>query len=245
MNIWIACVLAENAKLKRTLARGLVIAVPMFSLLMSLLMLVNLDTVASAKSIPLWQAYMEALLRIWASFPLPLMATLQAVLIAQLEHANRQCKYLLAMPVPRASLYVAKSVNLFGLMLQAHLVLWLLALAVCAGFGLAPGTMIQASGFMAHQLSATLLAASVLTAIQLLVAIHLQSLVGSICVGLVATLVALFGAGTLGTAAGYFPWSMPQHALQPVSAAWLIGALLTAVLITALGARSMRQMQVQ
>ncbi len=244
MSTLIACVLAEHAKLKRTLARGLAIAAPVCAVLLSLFVLANLDALAASKGMPRWQAYLDTLLRIWASFLLPIMATLQAVLIAQLEHANRQWKYLLALPVSRGSLYVAKSVNLFGLLLLAHVVLWTLALAVCATFGLAPGALGEAGAFLGRQLGATFAAALALAAVQLLVSIRLESFVGAIGVGLVATLVALLGAGTMGQAAGYFPWSMPIHALQPISTAWLAGAVLAAVLVTALGAQVLRRMQV-
>ncbi len=245
MNPMIACVLAEHAKLKRTLGPALAIAAPACAVLLSLFVLANLDALAASKGMPRWQAYLDTLLRIWASFLLPIMATLQAVLIAQLEHANRQWKYLLALPVSRTGLYAAKSVNLFGLLLLAHVVLGLFALAACVAFGLVPGVLGEAAAFLGRQLGATFAAALVLASVQLLVSIRLESFVGAIGVGLVATLVALLGAGTMGQAAGYFPWSMPIHALQPTSAAWLAGTLLAATGITALGAQVLRRMQVR
>jgi hypothetical protein len=245
MNTFIACVLAEHAKLHRTLARGLAIAAPACAVLLSLFVLANLDTLANANDMPRWQAYLDTLLRIWASFLLPIMATLQAVLIAQLEHANRQWKYLLALPVSRTSLYMAKSVNLLALLLLAHVVLCALALGACVAFGLASGALGEAAGFLARQSSATFIAAWVLAAVQLGISIRLESFVGAIGIGLVATLVALLGAGPMGKAAGYFPWSMPIHALQPISAAWLAGAVLAAVLITAVGTQLLNRMQVR
>ncbi|MDG2526273.1 ABC transporter permease [Stenotrophomonas sp. HITSZ_GD] len=244
MNRWIDCVRAEHAKLKRTFARGMAIAAPVCAVLLSLFVLANLDVLAASKGIARWEAYLDSLLRIWASFVLPIMATLQAVLIAQLEHGNRQWKYLLALPVSRASLYVAKSVNLFALLLLGHVVLWLAAMAACAAFGLAPDALGAAGGFLAGRLGGTFVAALVLAAVQLLVAVRLESFVAAIAVGLVATLVALLGASTLGHAAGYYPWSMPMHALQVPQAAWWIGVLAATVVVTALGAQWLRRMQV-
>lgn len=244
MTTLVACVLAEHAKLKRTLARGLAVAAPVCALLLSLFMISDLDTLAASKSMPRWQPYLDALLRIWASFLLPIMATLQAVLIAQLEHANRQWKYLLVLPVSRTSLYMAKSVNLLGLLLLAHIVLWVLGLGACAAFALAPGAMGEAASFLCLQLGSTFSATLALAAVQLLISIRLESFVGAISVGLVATLIAVLGAGTMGDVAGYFPWSMPFHALQPISASWLAGAVLAAALVTALGVQLLRRMQV-
>src|SRR5690606_32590119 len=161
MSPLIAYVLAEHAKLRRTLARGLAFAAPVCAVLLSLFVLADLNTLAASKALPRWQAYLDALLRIWASCLLPIMTTLQAVLIAQLEHANRQWKYLLALPVSRTSLYMAKSVNLFALLLLANLFVWLLGLAVCAAFGLASDAFGGAMGFLGRQLAATLVAALV------------------------------------------------------------------------------------
>lgn len=245
MNAWVACVLAEHAKLKRTLARGLAIAAPVCAVLLSLFMLANLDAIAASKAVPRWQAYLDPLLRMWASFLLPIMATLQAVLIAQLEYANRQWKYLLALPISRTPLYVAKSVNLFVLVLLGHVVLWFLALVTCAAFGLAQGSLDEVAWFLAGKLSATLAGALALAAVQLLVSIRMESFIGAISVGLVATMVGLLGAGTMGVAAGYFPWSMPLHALQQSFAVWHATAVIAALLVTALGARVLRGMQVR
>lgn len=245
MNIWVACVCAEYAKLKRTLARGLAIAAPVCAVLLSLFVLANLDAIAASKAVPRWQAYLDPLLRMWAGFLLPIMVTLQAVLIAQLEHANRQWKYLLALPISRTSLYAAKSVNLFWLVLLGHVALWFLALVACAAFGLAQGALDEVSWFLAGKLSATLVGGLVLAAVQLLLSIRMDSYIGAIGVGLVATMVALFGAGAMGKAAGYFPWSMPLHALQQSFGVWHVSAVLAALLVTALGARVLRGMQVR
>lgn len=245
MNSWIACALAEHAKLKRTLARGLSFAVPLCALLLSLFVLGNLESVAAAKDLPLWQTYLDSLLRIWASFLLPFMVTLQAVLLAQLEHANRQWKYLLALPVPRASLYIAKTVNLFALVVLAHVLLWLMAMVTCVMAGMAEGSFSEITSFLTRHLAATCAATLVLAAVQLLVAIVIESFVAAISIGLLATLVALLGANTMGSAADYFPWSMPLRALGQPTTVWMLAVLLAAAGVSWLGTLTLQRMQVR
>lgn len=245
MNTWIACILAEHAKLRRTLARGLSFAAPLCAVLLSLFVLGNLESLTAAKGLPPWRGYLDSLLRIWASFLLPMMATLQAVLLAQLEHANRQWKYLLALPVSRSSLYLAKAVNLFALVVLAHVLLWLMATATCVVAGLVDGSVGETAVFLARQLAATCAATLVLAGVQLLVAIKIESFVAAISIGLVATLVALLGASAMGTTAGYFPWSMPLWALQQPSATWMLDVLLAAAGVSWLGTLALRRMQVR
>ena len=245
MNTWIACVLSEHAKLRRTLARGLSVTAPLCALLLSLFVLGDVELLAVDRGVPPWRAYLDSLLRIWASVLLPIMATLQAVLLAQLEHGNRQWKYLLTLPVPRATLYLGKTLNLFVLVALAHALLLPMAMASCVVTGLAEGNIGGMTMFLVQQLAASCAAAWMLAAVQLLIAIMIESFVAAISIGLLATLVALLGASAMGSISGYYPWSMPLHALKHPGAAWWIGVLFATACIGWLGMVVLQRMQVR
>jgi len=248
MNLLLAAVLAEHAKLKRTLARASAVAAPFCALILSLFVLGNLDALAAGGHIARWQAYVEALLRIWAAFLLPLMVTVQAVLIAQLEHGNRQWKYLLTLPVPREWLYLAKAINLGGLVVMAHAVLWAMGAIACVTAGLAgptSGTLWPMLGELAGGLLATCAASMLLAAIQLAVAMALESFIAAISIGLVATLASIVAGPALGAKARWFPWSMPLKALDPSSLVWWSCLGTATAIAVAVGAWRLRRAQVR
>lgn len=248
MNLLLAAILAEHAKLRRTLARASALAAPFIALMLSLFVLGNLDALAAASHAAPWQAYVDALLRIWAGFLLPLMATLQAVLLAQLEHGNRQWKYLLTLPVPREYLYAGKAVNLCGLIMLGHLALWGMGATTALIAGLAgPGedTLWPLLLQLGEGLLATFLGAFLLAMLQLWLAMALESFIAAIAIGLVATLASIVAAPTLGAAARWFPWSMPLKALDSPSAGWWVAVLAAGTAVWVAGAWRMRRMQVR
>ena len=154
---------------------------------------------------------------LWAILFLPLYAALQSTLLAQLEHANQQWKYLYTLPVPRFAFFAAKWSMLILVMAATHLLLvvetiagglLLQALQPVWGFD-APipwGAFLQ--GWAALTLSSVLI-----STIQLLISLWWKSFIPSLGLGLVAAMSNIF---ILSSDAyhGYDPYLFPILALR-------------------------------
>ncbi len=70
---------------------------------------------ASGASLQAWPFYFFAGFTAWATFMLPLTATIIATLVAQLEHGPKTWAHLLALPVPKWRLFAAKAIVTLGL----------------------------------------------------------------------------------------------------------------------------------
>ena len=70
---------------------------------------------ASGANLQVWPLYLFAGITAWATFMMPLTATIIATLVAQLEHGPKTWAHLLALPVPKWRLFAAKTVVTFGL----------------------------------------------------------------------------------------------------------------------------------
>ena len=101
---------AEALKMKRTIALKMVLIAPVAVGLLILF-------VASQAPFSMlrrngaggeWMELVRLNLLVWALLMLPLFITLETALVAGLDHAENQWKNLLARPVPRWTLYVAK-----------------------------------------------------------------------------------------------------------------------------------------
>lgn len=245
MNIWFASCVAEHLKLRRTLSRSLTALAPVCAFLLSLFIVSDLGSLAEAKGVEPGIAYIDSSLRIWCIFFLPLMITLQAVLIAQLEHSNQKWKHVLSLPIPRAAVYWGKIANLFLLLAESHfLILVLLGLFVASGY-LASSIVWVNVAYAANKLFLITIAALPLLTLQLMISIRLESLIASISLGIVATIFALVAGAPLGPAKAYFPWSMPTWALEGASQLWFWCAAFAALLIGAAGAATLRRLQVR
>src|SRR5205823_6399623 len=67
--------------------------------------------------------YAQFILTIWTIILFPLYGALAAALLAGIEHQNQTWKHLLALPVSRSTVFVAKWAAGFGLLLLSSLVL--------------------------------------------------------------------------------------------------------------------------
>src|SRR5262249_490281 len=70
-----------------------------------------------------WLTLARIMMSLWTLLVLPLYIALQTALIAALEHADNQWKLLLARPVPRWTIYVAKLAVAVGFLLLSSLIL--------------------------------------------------------------------------------------------------------------------------
>lgn len=214
MNLVFRGIRAEGLKLKNTLAlRMAVIAPGLVVALMSLqLMVMDHSKRTPAPAEQAWLTYAEGVIGLWTFLMLPLYITLQASLLAGLEHQNRQWKYLFALPIPRHSHFTSKALVLMLMVLLATLSLivlipfggWLLG-AVQPNAGLTGWPPLWA---IAKPALATVPACLLMAMIQTSVALRWSSFTVAVSTGMSAT-VAGFLIGQSERFGHWYPWSMP------------------------------------
>lgn len=116
----------EIFKLRRTLALGASIVVPVLVIAMTTAM--NLSRAARTRFDPDqpngWDSLMlDLVLFLWCLVALPLFVSLETALLAELEHREDSWKHLFALPLQRWTIYVAKLLIAFCLVGISSLVL--------------------------------------------------------------------------------------------------------------------------
>ncbi len=209
---------AELLKLKGTLALWMCLVAPLTVVALNVLQLVVSDL--SKRPVPAadeaWQRFAQGQMGMWAFLMLPLFITLQASLLAGLEHGNRQWKHLLALPTPRYAHYLSKLFGLVGMLVLATVVLALLipmgglllsAIKPQSGIdGTIPWTLIF------ETLGAMTITALLIAALHTWIAIRWRSFTISVATGMVAT-VASFLMSQSERFGHWFPWSMPVQVM--------------------------------
>lgn len=120
MSNWIRALDAERLKLRRTLALTLAFVVPLSIVALQVAVLLDrgptdglyMDAGESA-----WQAFIRQNMNWWSLLMLPLFVTLEAALVASVEHSGDHWKQLFALPVSRGALYGAKQATVLALVL--------------------------------------------------------------------------------------------------------------------------------
>lgn len=220
------CVVVEFTKLRRSLALLLCAAAPLF---VATLMAIMFNR-QGGKDLA-WAMYLTGNAATWGFFMLPMSVTALTVLIAQMEHGPRFWNHLLALPVPRASLLLAKLV--VTLLLCAAMTLALVFLAPVSGWvadALTPGRSLAGSPDLpafAGLLTRMVASAWFLIALQLWAALRWRSFVPPLVLGIGGTFVAVAATGSdLGP---YFPWLIPTNALarsgEAATTALVVGVL--------------------
>jgi hypothetical protein len=209
--------LTEAAKLRRTLALWMAVLAPM--VIVGLYFLVGIAGPGPLvrPNTDSWVSLTRNTVQLWTVLMLPLFITLETSLLAGLEHSDRNWKFLLSLPIPKWTIYVAKLIVAIALVWVAHAVL-------------VAGTML--SGLALRQLSAAMklgalpiaqiawplakVSASLLLAvtIQHWVSLRWPSFVTAMGFGMCA-MVAGFVAVQSATYGPWFPWSLPLHTLMP------------------------------
>jgi ABC-2 type transport system permease protein len=128
---------AEQLKLRRTLALWMVLIAPAVVLLLTFLTVhQRAQYFGRGKEDP-WYLLVRSIFILWGFVMLPLFVTLESALLGGLEHNERQWHNLLAMPVPRWTIFVAKLLVLAGMVIAAHAML----LSGTIGMGLLLGVL--------------------------------------------------------------------------------------------------------
>lgn len=210
----------EIAKLKRTLALRMAIVSPL--VIVNLYFLIGL-----AGGGPLlrprtdaWVLLTTNTVQLWTLLMLPLFITLETSLLAGLEHSERNWKYLLSLPIPKWTVYVAKLVVAIGLVWVAHLVLiggtWASG-ALLRQFSPELKLAALPLGVMTGPMWKVSLAILSAITIQHWVSLRWSSFVGAMGFGMGA-MVAAFLAVNSADYGPWFPWSLTLHTLRPRAA---------------------------
>ena len=120
---------AEQLKLRGTLALWMCAVAPAVVVAVYVLQ-IGFTTIPASREAPppeqVWQVFVQSTLVLWSFLMLPLLVTLQAALLAGLEHQGQHWKHLLALPLPRSTHYLAKQLALVALVALSMLVLCVL-----------------------------------------------------------------------------------------------------------------------
>jgi len=233
---------AERVKLRGTLALRLCWIAPAVVVGLQVAMLLVRDL--GQQEIPApeaaWLRFAQECLGLWVFLMLPLYVTLQAALLAQLDHGERQWKHLLALPCPKWVHPAAKSIVLFGMTAASFA-------ALVALIGLGGGILSLAKpvlgigglppfSFLLERSALALVAASSMMAIQSWIALRWTSFTVAVATGMSATVVG-FLVGQSPEYRPFYPWSMTLEVLargdhDPTRAIAI--SLAGAVIVTAL-----------
>ena len=234
---------AETLKMKRTIALWMIAISP--AVVVILLFFAAYQTPFSTLNRngagSKWLPLAHLALRVWAALMMPLFIALETALVAGLDHSGNQWKILLARPVPRWTLYIAKLIVVTAM--TAAGTLTLLCGILLDGtilplvqpelhFGApVPWATIFREGACVLGLSFPALA------IQHWVSLRWRSFPVAIGTGIVALVGGLFAVAMSQQTGGwpeYFPWALPMlpFAKEPphIPTVLWIGGAITAVI---------------
>jgi len=218
MKALLRCLSAETLKLRGTLALRMCLVAPLVVVALYVLQMTFMEFDRRPPMAPAdaWEMLIKSIMGLWALLMLPLFVTLQAALLAALEHRDRHWKHLLALPLPRHAHYLSKTVALVALVALAQAIL--AALIPLGGWALSltqPKFGIAGPPPLATLLSLSLpiwAGAALMIALQLWVSIRWSSFTVAVATGMTATVMG-FLIGQSARFGPWYPWSMPVQAL--------------------------------
>lgn len=230
----IAMLHVEIRKLNGSLALLLAVLAPALPGLVAVLSLISTDRA------PQWGSIFTGfVLPIWSFFLLPMVVAAFTTLVGQIEYRARGWDHLLALPIARSRLFLAKAIVVLAVSaMMTMLVLlftWVGASIGVAISGHTPlGTLPWAK--LGRTVSLLLAGTTMLIVIQLWAALRFASFVMPLVVGIGGTLVAMAVAMTRIDQAGWFPWVLPLKILtaaDPIHYAMLggIGGLILLIVM--------------
>lgn len=226
---------AELLKLRRTMAFRMVFVTPLLVALLQFFALWR--TKKFGADFRLWETLPNNMLAIWAVFMMPLLITLETALLSGIEHGDKQWKHILALPVPRHAVYLAKFVVAQALVAASTLILCGLTVLVgLAAIRLRPE--LAHSGavpywWLAKYAALVWLAAWLIVAIHTWVSTRWPGFALALGTGIGGTFFALFAASA--SVGKYYPWLLPVNVFTEerlAAALWLgvAGGALAALL---------------
>lgn len=209
---------AESVKLRGTLALWMCLIAPTVVVALYVLQMSfsKMGDHALGDPAAAWRLFAQSCLALWAILMLPLFVTLEAALLAALEHNERLWKHLLALPVPRRVHYLAKLVALAAMVLLATGVLAVLIpigggvlMLVKPAMGLAGAPPWE---FIATRGAGLFVAALLIVALHTWISIRWRSFTVAVATGMTATVMG-FLIGQSERFGHWFPWTMPIQIL--------------------------------
>lgn len=242
MVIFLRVLATETLKVKRTLALWMVLVAPSaIALLSFLIMFFGAERLARNGG-DQWRQLTNNTIGLWTLLMLPMFVTLETSLLAGLEHTEKNWKSLLALPVPRWTIYVAKLLVVIAMLWAAHLVLfsltygsaWVLrATQPVLGLGVLPVTI------LVQPLLRISAAALFGLAIQHWVSLRWQSFPAALGFGMCVMILGFVAANSPDWGR-WVPWSMPLFTSGLNRAVGVVNplpiAVAGAVVVTTLGA---------
>lgn len=229
-------------KLKRTFALKMVVLAPLAIICLTVFMASQapFSVLRMRAAEDDWRALSKVNFQFWALLMMPLYITLQTALIAGLDHSEHHWKALLARPVPRWAIYLAKLLIVVAMAIASGVVL--LCGLLAGGAFLHQSTAELRFGFpvpyasMGKQLAEITGMAFLSLTIQHWVSLRWSSFPAAIGFGIVAMVAGFamaFAGGQFGGWPQYFPWSLPMLPLarQPHDIGTVLWAGATAGLV--------------
>ena len=213
---------AELIKLKRSLVVYFAVGVPVFVAVTHYLTNLNGRRMFGQVFELDWKQFTSSTMMTWAFFMLPLSVTVLCVLISQIEHGPKAWNYVLALPLRRWRLYLAKILVVISLTATMSALLWVLLplSGLIRDHFRTPmaGAYDWAGTF--KTLGMMYLTSFLQTAMLLWIALRFKSFVPPLAVGIGGAFVSLAvfihdmqqykQAGI----SAYFPWLIPMGVLQ-------------------------------
>ena len=217
----LAVLSVEARKLNRSLAALLAVAAPS---LIAIFLFFNM--LRGEKAMP-WEMWMQSSTGVWAFFMLPMSVTALTALVAHMEHGPRAWDHLRALPVARWKIYAAKAICVIAIVATMSLLNLALSFgAVTAAVAIKPVLAPTGALDMAAQVlmvGKVAAAGTLLTAIQLWIALRFASFVPALAVGIGGTFFSV--VATSAKQGVFFPWQMPVNMLA--TEAWRVNTALT------------------
>ncbi len=94
--------------MKRTVALRMVVLAPAIVALLVTFLLSQMPSTLLFRRGTHWMELTRMMLGLWATLVMPLFITIETALIAGLDHSENQWKNILALPIPRWTIYIAK-----------------------------------------------------------------------------------------------------------------------------------------
>lgn len=208
---------AELLKTRRTRALLIAIVTPYLVVLLPFVVALSQGgALVRRPAFSPWIWFADAAFSTWTLILFPLFLSLEAALLASMEHRSGGFKHLFVLPVRRGTVYAAKQITV-ALLTAGSLLLLVLGLVVA---GLALRSLRPGLGFEAPVPLGNLLAgaARIFAASGLVLAIHTwmslrwRSFAPVLALGILATVVTIaLNSGDV-EVWPWFPWSLPFQA---------------------------------
>ncbi len=225
-------VATEVAKLRRTLALRMAIVSPLVIVNLYFLLGIAGPGPLVRPGADSWVLLTRNTVQLWTLLMLPLFITLETSLLAGLEHTDRNWKFLLSLPIPKWTIYVAKLLVAVALVWVAHAVLiggTLLSGVLLRQFVPAMKLGALPIATIADPVWKVSLAVLFAITIQHWVSLRWSSFVAAMGFGMGAMVVGFLAVNSA-EYGPWVPWSLTLHTLRPRGDFWISPMVYSAVL---------------